>query len=229
MAALGASLGGLGDLFSRQLRGLLALSGLLSAALLGAGVWALIRFAVPLVPDWSGRWGAMATTMSEGAAVLVAVALALALWPIVAMIVSGVFFDVAADRLEARLMTEPRRGKPPSPLAGLAAGLRFATVSIPLNLLALPLYFIPGLNLVIAAGLNTFLLSRENYMLAALRYGDFKAAEAEMQATRGRTLLAALPAGLLSIVPVLNVIVPLWTLATMVRLRASANSDTNTA
>ena len=223
MTALKASLGGLRDLLSPQLRGLLVMSGLLSAILLGIGVWALAHHVLPLMPDWTGPWGAIATHVTEGAAVLLAFALALALWPLVAMVVSGLFFDVAADRLEARLLPMQDRGRAPSPMVGLAAGLRFAAVSIPLNLLVLPLYFIPGLNLVVALGLNTFLLSRENYMLAGLRYGPFKSAEVELRARRGTTLLAGLPAGLMSLIPVVNMIVPLWTLATMVRLRAGCD------
>jgi CysZ protein len=218
---LSASLAGFGDLFSRELRGLLALSMLVAAVLLATGIWAVVTFAVPLVPDWAGWWGALAEGVASGAAVLVALALALALWPLVAMVVSGLFFDVAANRLEARLLPEAARGTPPSLDRGLGAGLRFAAVSLPLNLLALPLYFIPVVNLVVAALLNVFLLSRENFMMAALRYGPFRQAEQELRVHRLATLLAALAPALLSLIPFFNFVVPMWTLATMVRLRAS--------
>lgn len=218
--ALSSSFLGFGDLFSKELRSILGLSVLTSALLLGSGVWALARFAVPLIPDWAGLWGDIGETAAEGAAILVSFALALALWPIVAMVVSSLFFDVAADRLEAKLLPEQARGAPPSLAAGLAAGVRFAAVSIPLNLLALPLYFIPVVNLFVAIGLNTLLLSRENYMLAGLRYGPFAAAERELHQSRASTLLAALPGATVSVIPFAGFVVPLWTLATMVRLRA---------
>jgi CysZ protein len=220
MKPLRAALAGFGDLFSRELRGIVALSALVSAVLLGTGVWAIATFAVPFIPDWAGWWGAVGETAAGGFAIVLALALAFALWPLVAMIVSGVFFDVAANRLEAKLLPPDDRGQPPSLVSGLIAGLRFAAVSIPLNVLALPLYFIPIVNVVVAICLNTFLLSRENYCLAALRYGPFPSAMMELRGNRIATLLAALPAALVCVIPFVNFIVPLWTLATMIRLRA---------
>jgi CysZ protein len=216
---------GLSDLFSQTLFRLLLLSMAIAASLLAGAVWVVTRFVVPLIPDWQGRLGSAAEATASGAAIILAFVVALVLWPIVAMIVSGLFFDVAADRLEAKILPENRRGKPPSPLAGLSAGLRFASVSIPLNLLAIPLYFIPGINLVVAIGLNAFLLSRENYVLAALRYGSFAAAKGELRAHRMAVLVAALPGACMCIIPFVSFIVPLWMLATMVRLRALHSAD----
>ena len=216
---LGASLAALGDLGSRALRGLVLASMLVAAVLLSGAVWAVITFAVPLIPAWAGWWGQAAELALSGAVIVLAVALSLALWPLVAMVVSGLFADVAADRLEAAQLPEAARGQAPSPLVGLAAGLRFAAVSLPLNLLALPLYFIPVLNLVVAVALNGFLLSRENFILANLRHESFAGALVLLRQHRGTVLLAALPAAVVSLVPVVNAVVPLWTLATMVRLR----------
>jgi CysZ protein len=215
-----AAFHGLGDLLSRELRGLVGASMLLAAVLLGASVWAVIRFLVPLVPDWAGWWGGAAEMAASGALILLVIALALALWPLVAMVVSGLFADVAADRLEARLLPEGQRGKAPGPAAGLMAGLRFAAVSLPLNLLALPLYFIPVVNLFVAAGLNAFLFSRENWMLASLRHEPWPQAHASLRQHRPASFLAGLLPGAVCLLPVLNLTVPLWTLATMIRLRA---------
>lgn len=216
---LGASLTALGDLASPALRGLVLASMLVAAVLLAGAVWAVITFVVPLIPAWAGWWGQAAELALSGAVIVLAVALSLALWPLVAMVVSGLFADVAADRLEAAQLPEGARGRAPSPLAGLGAGLRFAAVSLPLNLLALPLYFIPVVNLVVAVALNGFLLSRENFVLASLRHGSFREAVAGLRQYRGAILLAALPAAVASLIPVVNAVVPLWTLATMVRLR----------
>jgi CysZ protein len=220
------SLQGFSDLFTETLSKLVLGSIGIAACLLGGAVWAVTRFIVPLIPDWQGRFGNAAEATAGGAAIVFAFVIALVLWPIVAMIVSGLFFDVAADRLEAKILPQAKRGKPPSALAGLLAGLRFAAVSVPLNLLALPLYFIPGLNLAVAIGLNAFLLSRENYMLAAMRYGDFASARQELRAQRGSVLVAALPGACFSIIPFVSFVVPLWALATMVRLRAHHQHQT---
>lgn len=225
--ALAASAGGFADLASQELRGLVLASVALAALLLAGVVWAVGTYAIPLIPDWAGWWGQAAEVAASGAAFVVTIALCLALWPLVAMVVSGLFFDVAADRLEKRLPPH-LRGRAPDPLTGLLAGLRFASVSVPLNLLALPLYFIPVVNLGVAVLLNGFLLSRENFLLAALRFGPFAQARGELRQARPATLLAALAPAILCIVPVVNFIVPLWTLATMVRLRAAIGQGAGT-
>jgi CysZ protein len=218
---LTASFSGFGDLFSPALFKLLLASIAISAGLLGAAVWAVVTYVVPLIPVWHGQLGGAAEVAAGGFAILLTFVVALVLWPLVAMIVSGLFFDVAADRLEAKLLPLENRGKPPSALAGLVAGLRFASVSIPLNVLAIPLYFVPGVNLIVAIALNAFLLSRENYMLAELRYGPFDQARQGLRKHRGAVFLAAIPGACLCIIPFVSFIVPLWMLATMVRLRAS--------
>jgi CysZ protein len=223
---LTASFQGFGDLFSPTLFKLLLASIAISAGLLGTAVWAVITFIVPLIPDWHGQLGSAAEVAAGGFAIILTFVVALVLWPLVAMIVSGLFFDVAADRLEAKLLPQDRRGKPPSAMAGLRAGLAFASVSIPLNLLAIPLYFVPGINLIVAIALNAFLLSRENYMLAGLRYGPLDQARQGLRAHRGAVFLAAVPGACLCIIPVVSFIVPLWMLATMVRLRAAHNGQT---
>jgi CysZ protein len=217
---LKASLSGFADLFAPALRGLVLGSMALSAAILAAGVWAALHFGVPLIPDWAGGWGQAATLAASGAVLVLVIVAALVLFPIMAMIVSGVFVDVAADRLERALGKENAVGQPPSLATGLLAGLRFASVSIPLNLLALPLYFIPVVNLAVAIGLNAFLLSRENFMLASLRHGGWPSAKASLRRNRLAAFAAAILPACLVIVPFVNFVVPLWTLATMVRLRS---------
>lgn len=201
-------------------------SAVIAAGLLASGMWAVMRFVVPVIPDWGGQFGSIAEATAGGLAIFVTFIVALILWPLVAMIVSGLFADVAANRLEEKLLPALRRGTSPTMLSGLLAGLRFAAVSIPLNLLAIPLYFIPGVNLVVAIALNAFLLSRENYILAGLRYVQFPTAQKDLRSHRGGALLAALPNAILSIIPFVGFFVPLWTLATMVRLRADYHSQT---
>jgi CysZ protein len=222
--SLAASFQGFADLFSETLFKLLLASVAIAACLLGGAVWAVTEFVVPLIPDWQGRLGGLAETAASGFAIVLTFVIALVLWPLVAMIVSGLFFDVAANRLEAKLLPADRRGTPPSALEGLLAGLRFAAVSLPLNMLAIPLYLIPGVNLIVAIALNAFLLSRENYMLAELRYGALPQAQQGLRVNRFSALLAALPGATLCVVPLVSFIVPLWTLATMVRLRALHNA-----
>lgn len=233
---LAVSAAAFADLFRRDLFGLVLASAVPAALLLAGGVWAAARWLAPLagglLPDlagWQGTAAGVAETAAGGLAVLAALALALALWPLVAMVVSGLFFDVASGRLETRLLPEAARGRPPAPLTAMAAGLRFARVSLPLNLLALPLYFVPGLNLLVAGLLNGFLLSRENWIMARLRHAAWPEAMGSLRARRGTILLAALPPALLSLVPFAGFLAPLWALATMVRLRAQAEGPVTDA
>ncbi len=214
MSVLAGAIGGaFGDVFGRPLRGLMVVCALLAAALLATLVWVGLTYLVPLVP-WEGWLGAAAETI---AAILTVLA-GIILLPPVAMILGGVFLDPAAGRVERLRFPADPPGKDLSPPRALGAGLRLAALALPLNLLALPLYLIPVLNLILYWGLNGYLLSREYFSLAALRFCDWNEAQALRRRNRLSVLAAGLAIALVMSVPVLNLITPLFGIALMVRL-----------
>jgi uncharacterized protein involved in cysteine biosynthesis len=95
--------------------------------------------------------------------------LAVALSPPVSMLIGGLLFDFAAERVEKAIGAPPAR--PPTLLGGLANGFRIATPALLLNLLAIPFYLIPVVNAVVFYSLNGYLMGREYSMLAGTRRG----------------------------------------------------------
>jgi CysZ protein len=91
------------------------------------------------------------------------------LFPSIVVAVSGIFLDRVVDATEDRLYP----GLPPPrqiPLTeALLSSVRLLAFGIALNLLALPLYFLPLLNLPIWLALNGYLVGREYAELVATR------------------------------------------------------------
>ncbi len=171
-AAIGAALG---DLFSTRLLPLLL--GCLVAALLltGAAGWAALHWLVPLIPSGHGLlgWSLRVLAWFAGAGVVV---LSVLLMPSVSMLIGGVLFDAVARRVEAA--TGMPQGRDASLGEGIITGLRIGLPAMALNLLALPLAFIPIVNVFAFAWLNGYLMGREYFTLAALRHMSWDEARA---------------------------------------------------
>lgn len=137
--------------------------------------------------------------------------------PPVAALVGSFFVDEAAEIVEASDFPEPR-GEALPVGAAFAYGLRFAGVTLLVNLLALVIWFVPGLNVAAFFSANAYLLGRTYFELAAARYRPIKEAEAMRREHRAVVLMAgAMLAGLL-LVPVLNLLTPVFGIALMVHV-----------
>ena len=141
------------------------------------------------------------------------------LFPAVSTTILSFFLDGVLTRLDqqhypelAPALTVPLR-------AVIKSGARLLSLTIGLNLLALPIYvLVPALNLVLFYLLNGYLLSREYFDLVTLRRLDGVKAKALWRERRGRWMLGGITiAGLLSI-PVLNLAAPLVAAALMLHL-----------
>jgi CysZ protein len=138
--------------------------------------------------------------------------------PAVAALVAGYFLDDAAEIVErADFAGEPAGRALPLGRA-LLYGLRFAALSLLVNLAALTLFFIPVVNVFAFFAANAYLLGREYFELAAGRFRPLAEAAQMRREHRATVLLAgAMIAGLL-LVPVLNLLTPLFGIALMVHL-----------
>ena len=130
------------------------------------------------------------------------------LFPSIVVAVSGVFLDRVVDATEERLypaLPPPRR----VPLAeSLLSSLRLLGVGVGLNLLALPLYFVPLLNLPLWLALNGYLVGREYAeLVAARRLTPALAARLRRDRRLAFWLSGAVIAAMLA-VPLLNLIAP---------------------
>ena len=144
--------------------------------------------------------------------------LAILLFPAVAALVSSFFLDDVAEAVEARHYPDlpPPREQPLGEV--VLIGVRFAAIVAALNILVLPLYLIPGINLFVFLGLNGYLLSREYFELVALRRFDRTEARRMWRKSRGRFLVAGLLIAALLSVPFVNLIAPVMGTAFMVHV-----------
>jgi uncharacterized protein involved in cysteine biosynthesis len=149
---------------------------------------------------------------------LVAVVLAWLLFPIVIVVSVGLFADEVIEAVERRHYPD----LPPAPGMRLASSVwgsvRFAAVALTLNLLVLPLYLLPGANVILYLGLNGYLLGREYFEQVAQRRLDWRAIALLRRSARARLWWAGVWIAALLTVPVLNLIAPVIATCFMVHL-----------
>lgn len=150
-----------------------------------------------------------------GAGLFVALAYVM---PAVSILVAGFFLDDAAEIVERTDFPGDAPGRALPWGQAMLYAVRFAGLALIVNLVALILFFVPGVNLVAFFGANAYLLSREYFVLAAGRFRPLPDAQA-MRRHYGFTTIAggAMMAGLM-VVPVVNLAVPLFGIALMVHL-----------
>jgi CysZ protein len=159
----------------------------------------------------------LATTLSWLIGLGLVVGLAFLVAPVVSL-VAGFFLDDMAAIVEREIDPTGTPGRPvPTSVATIYA-LRFAGLSILVNLIALALLFAPVVNVVAFLGANGYLLGREYFEFAAMRFR----APAEARAMRRHYGLRIFLAGLIIAgfvaIPILNLCTPLFATALMTRL-----------
>ncbi|TCL69554.1 sulfate transporter family protein [Rhizobium sp. BK251] len=191
-----------------------------------AALWLAVRgvfiaFALPWiesffpgVPDWAG-WLAFVFAVFAGLGL--AVALALLLSPVTALI-AGLFLDDVAEVVERRdyAADPPGNAMPLGP--AIASSIKFLGVVILGNLVALALLFVPGVNLIAFFIVNGYLLGREFFEFAAMRFRS--PAEARLfRAKHWQTVfLGGLVIAAFLAVPIVNLLTPLFAAGMMVHL-----------
>lgn len=160
-----------------------------------------------------------------GAGLFVALAYLL---PVVSAVVAGYFLDDVADIVEATDFPADPPGRPLPMGRAILYGLRFAGLSLIVNLAALLLFFIPVVNIGVFFVANAYLLGREYFELAAGRFHSIEDAARLRVANRGTVFAAGAIVAALVLVPVLNLLTPIFGAALMVhvhkRLTASRSS-----
>jgi uncharacterized protein involved in cysteine biosynthesis len=146
----------------------------------------------------------------------VAFVLGFLLFPGIVSAVIGLFLEEIARAVEARYYPSlpPARGTTLG--TDVLSAARLALMSLILNILALPLYFVPVLNVFVFYALNGYLLGREYFELAALR----RLSQGEARAMRRRHRLGVQISGvvitILLTIPVINCVLPVVAAAFMV-------------
>ncbi|WP_429171174.1 sulfate transporter family protein [Ensifer sp. LBL] len=169
---------------------------------------------MPGTPVWAG-W--LTFVLGIFASLGLALVLALLLAPVTALI-AGFFLDDVADVIEKRDYPNEPPGRPLPLGEAIAGSLKFLGVVILGNLLALVLLLVPGVNLVAFFLVNGYLLGREFFEFAAMRYRAPAEARLFREKHRSTVFLAGLLlAGFLA-VPFVNLLTPLFAAGLMVHL-----------
>jgi CysZ protein len=195
--AFAAILDGLSDVIFGRLT-LFAIANLIVAATITIfAARAGLQYIVPLIPD-SGGWLGYVSMAGSFVASVAVIVLAIALSPAISMIVGGLLFDFAAERVEKKIGAPKAQGVPLH--QGVWNGVRIALPALALNLIAIPLYFIPVVNALTFYTLNGFLMGREYATVTAARHMSYREAVALRKRHGGAVFLVGLACSIIPFV-----------------------------
>ena len=143
----------------------------------------------------------LATALSVIVGLGVVVGLAFAITP-VSFIVAGFFFDELAAIVEAEIDPPGPVGKTPPLGDVIRVAAKFTLVAIIVNVLALVLLLVPGINAIVFFLANSYLFGRGYFELAALRYRTIEDVEAMRRLYGLQIFIAGLFVAGLAAVPV---------------------------
>lgn len=216
---LRAAAAALRQVFSPPLRAILLKSLALTIGLLVAVWFALTRLIqyIQASHQISAQYPFLDTLAFFLAGTGLFVALAYVM-PAVSILVAGFFLDDAAEIVERTDYPQDPPGRAVPLGESLLYAVRFAGLALIVNLMALVLIFVPIVNLVAFFGANAYLLSREYFELAASRFRPMPEARALREVSKPTVLPAGALLAAMMIVPVVNLVTPLFGIALMVHL-----------
>jgi uncharacterized protein involved in cysteine biosynthesis len=184
----------------------LATLGLLVALVFGVG-WLLAGVA------WFGIGWLDSTLNVLGT--LSAVVLAWLLLPGVLAAMTAMLVDPVADAVEQRYYPGLPAPRPGALADGLRSGLKLALLTVLLNLVLLPLLFVPPVYLVLFYGLNGYLVARGYFEQVAVRRVSLADARAVFANNRMNLWLSGIILTFVTTVPIVNLVVPILATAWM--------------
>ena len=212
-SALAKAFGQLSDPAFRQV----LVRSVLAALVVFIGVWISAWFGLSWLAEalsgWAalepgGFWDEVVGWMTAAAGVAAVLVASFLLFPAVMLIALSLLLDDIAEAVERRYYPElaQARGQPLG--EAIASALSFLAKSLVLNILALPLYLVPLLNLFVFYLLNGYLLGREYFELVAARRFDAKGVRRLRRRYRGQVMLAGVAIAFLLTVPIVNLVTP---------------------
>jgi CysZ protein len=209
-----AALAALSQMFTPPFRRVLYKTLALTAALLAIVFVILDKFFIHFISLPYG-WANTLLSILTGLGLFVALAFIVA--P-TSFLIAGFFFDDLAEVVE-------REGFPPSPIGRappltdtIWLAVKFALVAVLVNVIALLLLLVPGLNAVAFFVANAYLFGRGYFELAASRFLPLASVKHLRQRHALRLFVAGLFISAFVLVPVLNLLTPLFATAFMVRI-----------
>jgi CysZ protein len=205
--------GAFAQTFSPPLRKILLKSiglAILLIIALGAALQWLLQFMLPLASPYN----------TIAAILLGVLTLALAFFAMapVTSLMAAIFLDDVAEEVERTKFPADSPGKPLSIPRAAVLSAKFFGVVLLVNLGAILLWFvIPVLNVGVFFIANAYLLSREFFEMAAMRFRSPEEARVLRRRNAVSVFLSGLIVAAVVSVPVLNLITPVFATAFMVR------------
>jgi uncharacterized protein involved in cysteine biosynthesis len=140
------------------------------------------------------------------------------LMPVVTALVASFFVDDIALAVErSRYPGEPE-GKPLPLLRAVIEGVTTALLAVAIYLLALPFLLFAGFGAIIFFFCTAYILGREYFELAAMRYRPVAEARALRKRHQGAVFVAGLFIAAFVSIPIVNLATPLFGMAFMVHM-----------
>lgn len=200
------------QVFSKPFRTVLWLSlvsTLLVLALAGTG----LQWALEALPTFGAQW--LDTSLEWIARFFAVIVLIPLVHPVVALVASF-FLERIATVVEARDYPDDPAGRDQPFMQSIIVSIRFTVLLVVVNIVALPFYLLPGVNLVLFWIVNGYLLGREYFELVALRHLDVDAVRALRARHRLRIFSTGAVIAAFATIPFLNLLAPLFATAFMV-------------
>lgn len=217
---LKAAFKALGDLFSPEFSSVLLKALGLTLALF---VVLLIGVQVLLVSLTQFSWPWADWVLGVGTGIALLLAFFFLMSPVAAAF-AGLFLDTIAEKVEARHYPQDPRGTPLPTSRAILLALQFFLVVLVVNLAVLPVVLF-GVGAIALVAANAYLLSREYFEMVAMRHMTAEDAKILRRENGPSVFLAGLLPAAFSLIPIVNLVVPLFATAYFTHLFKSVRAS----
>lgn len=204
----------LANLFIKEFRKVIIKSLAVSIAAL-ISVWILAYYLILKIQTFNVGWIEISFDTIGGLLVLI---VGILIFPSLVSVFSTFFLDEIIDIVEKRFYPTKKRNSPNSTWTYFKSNLRFLLITVAINVVAIPFYLIPIVNLVVFVLANGFLISREYFIMVGLRHVK----DSHLEAFRNRhgkiILVTGYLLALTSLIPFVNLFFPIIVTSVMTHL-----------
>ncbi|MGH6664299.1 MAG: sulfate transporter family protein [Pseudolabrys sp.] len=162
-------------------------------------------------------WAALAWVLSIMASLGIITG-ALFLMPTITAFIGSFFVDDVGDAIERESYPAEPSGRAVPLFRALIEGVRFAILTLAVYLCALPFIFFAGVGIIIIFLANAYLLGRQYFEFAAMRFHPPVQAKALRKTNAPYIFLAGLPIAVFVSIPLVNLATPIFAIAYMVHV-----------
>ena len=209
-----------GDLFSPEFRSVLLKALGLTIALFIA-VLIITEVLIASFTHFSWPWADRLVEVGTGLALIVAFFFLMS--PVTAAF-AGLFLDQISEKVEERHYPWDPRGTPLPVGRAILISIQFFVVVLLVNLAVLPMVFF-GIGAFVLVAANAYLIGREYFEMVAMRHMPVEEAKMLRKENSPTVFIAALLPAFMSLVPFVNLAVPLFSTAYFTHLFKSVQAS----